>query len=236
MLPAYSANSDGLLPSAWLGSASDVGVRAEPHGSRAGHRLRSEIDGVGILTEHVRQALEHLPIPVGMVDRDGRFAWANRVLLEFVGNIVGHHFRRVVAPEHGPLAHQQFARKLAGATAATEYEISVLDRDGRRTPVRLYSVPICVRGEVVGMLGFVLERSEPTVSSESAPSGAICLTPRQQQVLALLAEALTTEEIAQHLGVALETARNHIRVLLRRLGCHSRLEVVVEARRRGLVP
>jgi DNA-binding CsgD family transcriptional regulator len=51
----------------------------------------------------------------------------------------------------------------------------------------------------------------------------------------MLAEGESTEEIAAGLGVALETARNHIRALFGRLEVHSRLEAVVEARRRGLL-
>ena len=61
------------------------------------------------------------------------------------------------------------------------------------------------------------------------------LTPRQQEVLRLLAEGLETPEIARRLGVADETARNHIRALLRATGAHSRLEVVLIGLRHGIV-
>ena len=44
-----------------------------------------------------------------------------------------------------------------------------------------------------------------------------------------------TEAIASRLGVAVETARNHIRAVLRELGVHSRLEAVVAGRERGLL-
>jgi DNA-binding NarL/FixJ family response regulator len=61
------------------------------------------------------------------------------------------------------------------------------------------------------------------------------LTTRQAEVLQLLGEGLSTEAIASRLGVAAETARNHIRGVLRGLGVHSRLEAVVEGRERGLL-
>ncbi|HEY0414835.1 MAG TPA: LuxR C-terminal-related transcriptional regulator [Gaiellaceae bacterium] len=41
--------------------------------------------------------------------------------------------------------------------------------------------------------------------------------------------------MAEELGVAEDTLRNHVRQLLRRLGVHSRLAAVVEGRRRGLL-
>jgi DNA-binding NarL/FixJ family response regulator len=61
------------------------------------------------------------------------------------------------------------------------------------------------------------------------------LTPRQAEVLRLLGEGLSTEAIAHRLGVAVETARNHIRAVLRGLGAHSRLEAVIEGRELGLL-
>jgi two-component system nitrate/nitrite response regulator NarL len=61
------------------------------------------------------------------------------------------------------------------------------------------------------------------------------LTPRQAEVLRLLGEGLSTEAIADRLGIAVETSRNHIRAVLRGLNVHSRLEAVVAGRERGLL-
>ena len=61
------------------------------------------------------------------------------------------------------------------------------------------------------------------------------LSPRQQEVLALLADGLAPVAIAQRLGLSLPTARNHVAAILHRLGAHSQLEAVATARRRGLL-
>ena len=61
------------------------------------------------------------------------------------------------------------------------------------------------------------------------------LTPRQQEVLELLAEGVPAKVIARRLGIAEVTARNHIQAILSELHCHSQLEAVAEARRRGAV-
>jgi len=61
------------------------------------------------------------------------------------------------------------------------------------------------------------------------------LSPRQRQVLALLDEGLGPSAIADRLGVSLLTVRNHVAAVLHRLGCHSQLEAVAAARRRGLI-
>ena len=61
------------------------------------------------------------------------------------------------------------------------------------------------------------------------------LTPRQLEVLDALAAGEPAKLIAVRLGIAETTVRNHIRMVLVGLGCHSQLEAVAEARRRGLV-
>ena len=61
------------------------------------------------------------------------------------------------------------------------------------------------------------------------------LTPRQDQVLQLLGEGASTDQIAAMLHLSKETVRNHIRHILRALGAHSRLEAVALAHRGGLL-
>ena len=61
------------------------------------------------------------------------------------------------------------------------------------------------------------------------------LTARQHQVLKLLAEGVTARRIADRLGLAEATVRNHIRAVLSELGAHSQLEAVARARAQGLV-
>lgn len=61
------------------------------------------------------------------------------------------------------------------------------------------------------------------------------LTPRQREVLELLAAGRPAKKISQRLGIAEATVRNHIRAILVELGCHSQLAAVAEARRRGAI-
>ena len=67
------------------------------------------------------------------------------------------------------------------------------------------------------------------------PKVEATLTPRQREVLGLLAEGAPAKVIAGRLGISETTVRNHIRAVLLELGCHSQLEAVAEARRRGLL-
>jgi DNA-binding NarL/FixJ family response regulator len=61
------------------------------------------------------------------------------------------------------------------------------------------------------------------------------LTPREAEVLALLAEGLANKEIARRLGVADRTAKFHVESILAKLGAESRSEAIVRAARLGLV-
>ena len=76
------------------------------------------------------------------------------------------------------------------------------------------------------------ERAEP---HDERGAGQPALTRREQDVLRLLAAGLPTAAIAQRLGIAGVTVRNHVQRLLDRLGAHSRLAVVALARERGLL-
>ena len=61
------------------------------------------------------------------------------------------------------------------------------------------------------------------------------LTRREREVLALLAEGKTNEAISQSLVISPETARTHIRSVLRKLGVHSRLEAAAFVVQNGVM-
>jgi DNA-binding NarL/FixJ family response regulator len=61
------------------------------------------------------------------------------------------------------------------------------------------------------------------------------LTPREQEVLRLLAEGLSDKEIAERLYVGSGTVRTHVVSIFNKLGAHSRLQALVFAVRHGLV-
>ncbi len=62
------------------------------------------------------------------------------------------------------------------------------------------------------------------------------LTPRELQVLRMLADGLGNKEIAGHLNISDHTAKFHVAQILAKLHAASRTEAVVIGMRRGLVP
>ena len=61
------------------------------------------------------------------------------------------------------------------------------------------------------------------------------LTPREKEVLRLMAEGTSSRDIASQLGISYTTVRTHIRSLGSKLGVHSKLEAIVKARELALV-
>lgn len=95
------------------------------------------------------------------------------------------------------------------------------------------AVRLVAAGEAVippDMLARLLPRLARGGSGPSQP-----LTPREQQVLELLATATTSAEMSTVLGVSPNTVRNHVQAVLMKLGAHSRLEAVYLAARQGLI-
>lgn len=67
-----------------------------------------------------------------------------------------------------------------------------------------------------------------------APEPAVRLTPREHDVLDLLAEGASNRRIAERLVLAEPTVKGYVRALLEKFEATSRLEVVARARRQGL--
>ena len=61
------------------------------------------------------------------------------------------------------------------------------------------------------------------------------LTPREVQVLELLAEGLANKTIADRLGISDQTVKFHVAAILGKLGVANRTEAVRAAARRGLI-
>ena len=75
------------------------------------------------------------------------------------------------------------------------------------------------------------------VREEAGPPAAAAarLTPREAEVLRLMAQGLGTAAVAERLRVSRATIRNHVQNIFAKLKVHNRVAAVVEATRRGLV-
>lgn len=76
-------------------------------------------------------------------------------------------------------------------------------------------------------------RADPAIAREAM--SAPMLTPREQQILELLADGLGNKQIAARLGIATNTVKTHLELLFDKLDVSSRAEAVATAARAGLL-
>lgn len=73
------------------------------------------------------------------------------------------------------------------------------------------------------------------IADRSLPAGVdVPLTPRETQVLRLIAVGLSNQEIADSLTISVETVKEHVQNLLRKLSVTDRTQAAVWAVRQGL--
>ena len=169
----------------------------------------------------VEGALEAISVPSYVVDASGVIRWLNPAAIRLVGDVRGRQYTSVVAPEDTRRARELFAQKLMGTAEATDSEGVLFDRRGERMTVEISSVPLRQHGYVIGVFGQLSRRA-----GEAPPPPDPRLTPRQAEVLRLLAQGRSTGQIADELKLSKQTVRNHVRELLRAMGVSSRLEAV----------
>jgi two-component system, NarL family, nitrate/nitrite response regulator NarL len=94
-------------------------------------------------------------------------------------------------------------------------------------------------GEVlipVALFAKAIARQRKVVTERQAREKLVAeFTPRELDVLRLLAEGLDTMTLAERLGIASHTVEWHVRHLIEKLGVHSKLQAVIAAARLGLV-
>lgn len=119
----------------------------------------------------------------------------------------------------------------AGACPPPAYELYVRGADGGHRRVRASMIALL---EMEGGGYAIIMQDGPDPTGPADPGGAR-LTPRQREVLTLIAEGLPVRAVARRLGLSEATVRNYVRRILISLGCHSQLEAVAAARRAGLI-
>lgn len=117
------------------------------------------------------------------------------------------------------------ARELVRAGAR-----GVLNRDA--SSERLCAASIAV---AAGLCTLDEQTLEELVSPRAAEARATPLTPREQQVLELLAEGLSNKVIALRLDISEHTAKFHVNSILDKLEADTRTDAVMRAARSGML-
>jgi DNA-binding NarL/FixJ family response regulator len=78
------------------------------------------------------------------------------------------------------------------------------------------------------MSGEIARKVVRSFSELAAPKTTVQLTPRQEEILGLLARGFVTKEIAHQLGISTDTVRFHLKDIYAKLHVRSKTEAVVK--------
>ena len=179
--------------------------------------------------------VDSLVVPASLHDVEGRFmhmnAAAERASGKSNAEMIGAHYTDLLPPKARENVEAQFRRAVRGEP--TDFETVFVDGNGQIRGVRAQQLPLRDRDEIVGVLILAFDVRQPPERSsfELHPR----LTPRQREILDLIAAGLSTSEIADELTLSAETVRNHLRRVFRELNAHTRLEAIAAAQRLGLL-
>ncbi len=181
--------------------------------------------------------VDSLVVPASLHDVAGRFVHMNAAAERASGlsraELLGRHFTDPVPPEARENVAEQF-RRAVECGQPTDFETVFVDASGQVRGVRAQHLPLRSGDSIVGVLilAFAAQRPPPPPAGLEPPPR---LTPRQREILDLIAAGLSTSEMATKLTISTETVRNHLRSVFKELDVHTRLEAIVKARRLGLL-
>jgi PAS domain S-box-containing protein len=181
--------------------------------------------------------VDSLMIPASLHDVEGCFVHVNEAAERAIGQsnaqLLGRHFTEPVPPEARENVAAQFRRAVERGEP-TDFETVFVDASGQLRGVRAQHLPLRSGDAIVGVLILAF-------GTRRLPSGLIGLepqpqlTPRQHEILGLIASGLSTAVIATQLTISPVTVRNHIRSLFSELNVHTRLEATAAGQRLGLL-
>jgi PAS domain S-box-containing protein len=180
--------------------------------------------------------VDSLVVPASLHDVEGKFVHMNEAAERASGlsnaQLVGRHFTELLVPEERARVAAQF-RLAVERGEPTDFETRFVDAGGHLRGTRAQHLPLRSGDAIVGVLILAFDAPPPSdrVGLDPQPR----LTPRQREVLDLIASGLSTFEIAKKLTLSTETVRNHLRSVFRELHVHTRLEAIAAARRLGLL-
>ena len=155
-----------------------------------------------------------MPVPILLTNAAGVVTSANGPALELLGPVRGRSCRLMVN-----------ATDETGHSLCSECMHDPLPPGDQRE-----HGSVRVNGESVELLCSSVGNTRViTMLPEEAPSDGPHLTPREREVLVLVARGLTTAKIAERLGLSYPTVRTHLEHIREKLGVATRAQAVARA-------
>jgi two-component system nitrate/nitrite response regulator NarL len=184
------------------------------------------VTGVATSLEALERLVQSRPADVVLLDQRLPSAGSD------VGVGAGVRRVRTLSPDSRVLMLTASPNEAAAVVALEAGCVGVIPKT-----MSLDDLVAAVRGAAAGRLNLdsdMLARLVPRLSRSYREPGAD-LTVREREVLRLVAEGLSTSDMAARLVVSTNTVRNHVQSILSKLGAHSKLEALVIATRGNLL-
>ena len=155
------------------------------------------------------------------------------------GEAIGRHISELTVPDESRLPAEQIMEALQRGEP-WQGAFRLRRKDGSLFTAFVKDSPILDQdGRLIGIVGVSIEIGEPelaqavrlAISEGNNNHGrrTRTLSPREREVLSMLARGLTGEQIAERLVLSPETVRTHIRNAREKLGASTRVEAVTMA-------
>ncbi|HME81668.1 MAG TPA: LuxR C-terminal-related transcriptional regulator [Candidatus Eremiobacteraceae bacterium] len=140
---------------------------------------------------------------------------------------------------NAPRRFEMVARRPDGSEVWLDVTTVTIEEDEHQLAVHVLSESVSAK-RLAGVAAEVARRLTEAAPERSVDEAALAqinraLTPREVEVLRLLAAGIGTDDIAARLSLSRSTVRNHVQNILPKLGVHTRVEAVVLALKSGLV-
>jgi PAS domain S-box-containing protein len=180
--------------------------------------------------------IDSLVVPASLHGLDGLFVHANAAAERASGysnaQLRGRHLTDLLRPEARENVEAQFRRAVELGEPA-DFVTVFVDAGGHLRGTRAQHLPLRRDDAIVGVLILAFDVRAPSESIHLRPDPRV--TPRQREILALIAAGLSTAEVASELTLSPETVRNHLRNAFKELRAHTRVEAIATAQRLGLL-
>ena len=164
------------------------------------------------------------------------------VLMDFrLPDVTGPEAARMIQSEHAKAAivfHSADESETALLDAVDAGATAYLTKDATADQI-VEAVRRASKGEVlipVELFARAIRRQRGVATQKREREQLLAVfTPRELDILNLLAEGLDTTAMSQRLGIAPHTVEWHVRHVIEKLQVHSKLQAVISAARQGLI-
>jgi PAS domain S-box-containing protein len=174
--------------------------------------------------------------PIAVLDDQLRFIALNEPALETLGHtrgfLIGRSSLDIVAESERTKAAEEWQALLRTGEASGDR--TVVRSDGAPVLIEFAARLAMVDGRRLAVY-VVTELREPPPAGQPSEPDAEALTPREREVVTLIALGEDTAGVAAKLTISPETARTHVRNAMRKLGVRTRAQLVAVTLAAGVI-